>query len=69
MTIKKDMPPGQHNAPAQFGGTTRLAGETVTVRRIEVSDMMGESDQVILVHNGTEYRLRVTAANKLILNK
>lgn len=31
--------------------------------------MMGESDQVILVHNGTEYRLRVTAANKLILNK
>jgi hemin uptake protein HemP len=38
-------------------------------RRILVSDLLAGEDLVVLLHNGQEYRLRVTRANKLILTK
>lgn len=41
----------------------------VPPRRIAVSDLLAGSEVVILVHNGQEYRLRLTRANKLILTK
>ena len=37
--------------------------------RIEISTLLGDSREVILLHNGEAYRLRVTANNKLILTK
>ena len=40
-----------------------------TPRRVSVSDLLGGAEVVVLVHNGQEYRLRVTRANKLILTK
>jgi hemin uptake protein HemP len=41
----------------------------VNPRRVAVSDLLGGDEVVILMHNGQEYRLRVTRANKLILTK
>jgi len=38
-------------------------------RRVEVSDLLGEAREIILLHNGSEYRLRVTSNDKLILTK
>lgn len=38
-------------------------------RRIAVSELLAGAEVVILVHNGQEYRLRLTRANKLILTK
>jgi len=37
--------------------------------RILVSDLMGDEREVFLLFNGSEYRLRVTNNNKLILTK
>lgn len=37
--------------------------------RILVSDLMGDDREVFLLFNGSEYRLRVTNNNKLILTK
>ena len=37
--------------------------------RILVSDLMGDGREVFLLFNGSEYRLRVTNNNKLILTK
>lgn len=37
--------------------------------RVSVRDLMGESHEAILIHDGAEYRLRITAAGKLILTK
>ncbi|OYU47308.1 MAG: hemin uptake protein HemP [Rhizobiales bacterium PAR1] len=37
--------------------------------RLDVATILGDAKEVILVHNGGEYRLRITAAEKLILTK
>lgn len=39
------------------------------LRRIPVADLLAGAEQVILLHQGQEYRLRVTRAGKLILTK
>lgn len=39
------------------------------VRRVQVAELLGGAGQVILLHQGQEYRLRVTRAGKLILTK
>jgi hemin uptake protein HemP len=37
--------------------------------RIPVSGLMGGGREAVLVHGGTEYRLRLTSNGKLILTK
>lgn len=37
--------------------------------RIDVRDVMKKSREIILVHNGQDYRLRITSNDKLILTK
>jgi hemin uptake protein HemP len=39
------------------------------IPRIDASALLGQSKEVILVHNEQEYRLRVTSNHKLILTK
>jgi hemin uptake protein HemP len=39
------------------------------VRRIAISDLMAGGREAVLVHDGTEYRLRLTSNGKLILTK
>lgn len=39
------------------------------LRRIPVADLLAGAEQVILLHQGQEYHLRLTRADKLILTK
>lgn len=39
------------------------------VRRIAISELLAGSREVVLLHDGTEYRLRLTSNGKLILTK
>ena len=54
-------------APAS---TERTIDRTVVpVPRIAVADLLGAPREVVLLHDGTEYRLRLTSNGKLILTK
>ncbi len=39
------------------------------IRRIAISDLLAGGREAILLHDGTEYRLRLTSNGKLILTK
>ena len=39
------------------------------VRRIAVTDLLDGGREAVLLHDGTEYRLRLTSNGKLILTK
>ena len=41
----------------------------VTMRRLKVSELLAGEREVILEHDGQDYRLRITANGKLILTK
>ena len=43
------------------------ASRTAIVRRVTSHDLLGASGQLVITHDGREYRLRVTQNNKLIL--
>jgi hemin uptake protein HemP len=43
--------------------------DPIATRRIAVPELMQGARQVILVHDGSDYVLRVTANSKLILTK
>lgn len=45
------------------------AGAPATIRTYEVSALLGSSRELILRHEGSEYRLRIAANGKLILTK
>jgi len=36
-------------------------------RRIDVRELLGDRREVLIVHGGREYRLRLTSSGKLIL--
>jgi len=40
-----------------------------TVRRIDISDLLAGGREAVLLHDGAEYRLRLTSNGKLILTK
>ncbi|HWA69501.1 MAG TPA: hemin uptake protein HemP [Rhizomicrobium sp.] len=39
------------------------------IRRIAIGDLLGGGREAVLVHDGAEYRLRLTRNGKLILTK
>jgi len=39
------------------------------IRRIAISELLAGGREAVLVHDGTEYRLRLTSNGKLILTK
>ena len=39
------------------------------LKRIEIFDLLGGAREAILLHDGNEYRLRLTSNGKLILTK
>jgi hemin uptake protein HemP len=44
------------------------AGKTRSLK-ILVSDLLGDRKEILLEHNGEDYRLRITSNGKLILTK
>ena len=55
--------PGETNPPKR----TLRPGQPV--RRIAISELLAGSREAVLLHDGTEYRLRLTSNGKLILTK
>ena len=47
----------------------RPAAATPKLRRLKVSDLLAGEREIILDHDGQDYRLRITANGKLILTK
>lgn len=45
------------------------AAKSGAVRHMPVSELMGDDREIIIVHQGDEYHLRLTSNNKLILTK
>jgi hemin uptake protein HemP len=48
---------------------TRQMPATPKLRRLKVSDLLAGDREAILEHDGQDYRLRITANDKLILTK
>ncbi len=53
-------------AEERSGATGEEAG---VARRVDSSTLLGRQREVVIVHRGQEYRLRVTKSDKLILTK
>jgi hemin uptake protein HemP len=47
--------------------SVRDAGASAPARRIDSVDLLGARGELVIVHAGREYRLRITQNNKLIL--
>ncbi|MGE0768614.1 MAG: hemin uptake protein HemP [Hyphomicrobiaceae bacterium] len=45
------------------------AGEAAALARVPLDDILKGAKEIIIVHNGDDYRLRVTQRGKLILTK
>lgn len=63
MSSVPDTPPPA--APEEAAATPRRGPP----RRWSVAELCGPGGEAILVHNGEDYRLRVTARGRLILTK
>lgn len=68
------MPAGEYAVMTSKGPDRAPPVATATPRgeaplRIELAELLGGRREAIIVHNGADYRLRVTANGKLILTK
>jgi hemin uptake protein HemP len=57
---------GPDGASGDGAGTTPPSSQPI---RIELAALLGGRREAIIVHNGEDYRLRVTSNGKLILTK
>jgi hemin uptake protein HemP len=53
----------------QKTGTRPLHSEGMAPRRLHSSALFGDAKQLVIEHQGAEYRLRITRQGKLILTK
>lgn len=49
--------------------SSELAEPEGAVRRVESASLFQRGREVVIVHHGQEYRLRITKSDKLILTK
>jgi hemin uptake protein HemP len=63
MNAKTDKKPAPHASAQNLGAP--MAG----LRRLIVAELLAGDREVILEHDGQDYRLRITANGKLILTK
>ena len=54
---------------ARAAGLPAAEAEASGPPRLDVNDLFAGSREAVLVHRGTEYRLRITSNDKLILTK
>ncbi len=52
---------------AKAGGLTQVKPTAGAPRRIASQSLLGADRELVIVHNGREYRLRLTQQGKLIL--
>lgn len=58
--------PVEQEAPATQPPAPRAAAGAAA-RRVSSRDLLGESGELVIVHGGREYRLRLTQHGRLIL--
>jgi len=56
-------------APEPYGPADEPAAEPRLVPRVESATLFERGREVVIVHHGQEYRLRITKSDKLILTK
>lgn len=61
MTRKQD--------PRSIAADATPDGVVEEKKRMDVRELLGEERELILIHAGEQYRLRITANGKLILTK
>ena len=61
------MPPEPPPVFVPTRSATSPASNASVMRRVSSRDLLGASGQLVITHDGREYRLRVTQNNKLIL--
>jgi hemin uptake protein HemP len=67
-TVHRSSELAEPEPPAPSGPGTRAA-ESGAVRRVESASLFQRGREVVIVHHGQEYRLRITKSDKLILTK
>jgi hemin uptake protein HemP len=55
--------------PATPAPAEAVVAEGPLVRRVESASLFQRGREVVIVHHGQEYRLRITKSDKLILTK
>ena len=56
-------------AEGEIGVRRPASSNPSPLPRVPVTELMGGGREAVLVHDGTEYRLRLTSNGKLILTK
>jgi hemin uptake protein HemP len=51
------------------GGEPSMEGARQQTRRVDSETLLQRAREIVIVHRGQEYRLRVTKSDKLILTK
>ncbi|HZO38852.1 MAG TPA: hemin uptake protein HemP [Methylomirabilota bacterium] len=54
---------------SELAAPETAAPEPAAVRRVESASLFQRGREVVIVHHGQEYRLRITKSDKLILTK
>ena len=54
---------------AVSGKSAKRPPASSSIRRIAIGELLGSGREAVLLHDGTEYRLRLTSNGKLILTK
>ena len=58
-----------HESPAPLAPDDVGGAELAPLRRVDSAMLFQSGREVIIVHRGQEYRLRITKSDKLILTK
>lgn len=66
MSIRRPPRPEPHEKTA---ATRRTATTQQVPREIEIESLLHGDREIVLLHNGEQYRLRITANDRLILTK
>lgn len=60
---------GANEPPVELGDAVPADAAKAAIRRYVVAELLQGAREIILDHDGSAYRLRVTASGKLILTK
>jgi len=68
-TVRRISEIGRGPSPAPRAPDADAVVESAAVRRVESVLLFQRGREVVIVHRGQEYRLRITKSDKLILTK
>jgi len=68
-TVYRTSDAAADHAPEPHGPAEEPGAEPPLVRRVESATLFERGREVVIVHHGQVYRLRITKSDKLILTK